>query len=71
MALPAPTHPCWSKAASGGLARIQTSNLALQLLVKRLDRSTDPAPQKASEIQAFFAKWERILGAEVEQLNRI
>lgn len=71
MALPSPTHPCWSKAASGGLARIQTSNLALQLLVKRLDRSTDPAPQKASEIQAFFAKWERILGAEVEQLNRI
>jgi len=71
MALPSPTHPCWSKAASGGLARIQTSNLALQLLVKRLDRSTDPASQKASEIQAFFAKWERILGAEVEQLNRI
>ena len=71
MALPSPTHPCWSKAASGGLARIQTSNLALQLLVKRLDRSTDPASQKASAIQAFFAKWERILGAEVEQLNRI
>jgi hypothetical protein len=71
MAIPSPTHPCWSRAASGGLARIQTSNLALQLLVKRLDRSTDPAPQKASEIQAFFTKWERILSAEIDQLNRI
>lgn len=71
MALPASSHPCWSKAASGGLARIQTSNLALQLLVKRLDRSPDPAAQKASEIQAFFAKWERILASEIDQLNRI
>ncbi len=71
MAIPSPTHPCWSRAAGGGLARIQTSNLALQLMVKRLERSTDPAPHKASEIQAFFAKWERILTAEIEQLNRI
>ena len=43
MAIPSPTHPCWSRAAGGGLARIQTSNLALQLMVKRLERSTDPA----------------------------
>jgi hypothetical protein len=71
MALPASSDPCWSKAASGGLARIQTSNLALQLLIKRLDRSSDTPAQKASEIQAFFAKWERILVSEVEQLNRI
>jgi hypothetical protein len=71
MALPSSSHPCWSRAAGGGLARIQTSNLALQLLVKRLDRSTDPVTQKASEIQAFFTKWERILSAEIDQLNRI
>jgi hypothetical protein len=71
MAIPSSSHPCWSRAASGGLARIQTSNLALQLMVKRLDRSADPAPQKSSEIQAFFAKWERILGSEIDQLNRI
>lgn len=71
MALPNSTHPCWSRAAGGGLARIQTSNLAMQLLVKRLERSTDPAPQKASEIQAFFTKWERILSAEIDQLNRL
>ena len=71
MALPSPTHPCWTRAASGGLARIQTSNLAMQLLAKRIERSTDPASQKAAEIQAFFTKWERILASEVDQLNRI
>lgn len=43
----------------------------MQLLVKRIERSTDPVAQKASEIQAFFAKWERMLGAEIDQLNRI
>jgi hypothetical protein len=71
MALPSASHPCWSRAASGGLARIQTANLAMQLLVKRIERSTDPVTQKASEIQAFFVKWERMLGAEIDQLNRI
>lgn len=71
MAIPSSSHPCWTRAASGGLARIQTTNLAMQLLVKRLERSTDPAPQKASEIQAFFAKWERILPTEIDQLNRL
>ncbi len=71
MAIPSPSHPCWSRAASGGLARIQTSNLALQLLVKRMERSADSATQKASEIQAFFTKWERILASEVDQLARI
>jgi len=71
MAIPSSSHPCWARAASGGLARIQTTNLAMQLLVKRLERSTDPAPQKASEIQAFFAKWERILSTEIDQLNRL
>lgn len=71
MALPAQSHPCWSRAAGGGLARIQTTNLALQLMVKRLERSPDSAAQKASEIQAFFAKWERILASEIDQLNRI
>jgi hypothetical protein len=27
--------------------------------------------QKVAEIQAFFAKWERILASEIDQLNRI
>jgi hypothetical protein len=71
MALPSNTHPCWSRAAGGGLARIQTTNLAMQLLAKRIERSTDPVTQKVAEIQAFFAKWERILASEIDQLNRI
>ena len=71
MALPSSSHPCWSRAASGGLARIQTSNLAMQLLTKRIERSTDPVAQKAAEIQAFFTKWERMLSSETDQLIRI
>lgn len=71
MTLPSNSHPCWSRAASGGLARIQTSNLAMQLLAKRVERSADPVSQKTAEIQAFFVKWERILASEIDQLNRI
>ncbi|MGS5089014.1 hypothetical protein ACVC7V_21220 [Hydrogenophaga sp. A37] len=71
MPIPSHTHPCWSRAASGGLARIQTTNLAMQLLAKRIERSTDPVSQKAGEILAFFTKWERILASEVDQISRI
>jgi hypothetical protein len=68
MALPAPNHPCWQKLATGGLMRLKTSHLGTQLMAKRLERSTDPVGAKAAEIQAFFAKWERVLAAEIQQL---
>ena len=68
MALPPPNHPCWTRLANGGLARLRTQHLGTQLLTKRLERSTDPAQIKAAEIQAFFVKWERVLAAEVAQL---
>lgn len=71
MALPPNNHPCWAKTASGGLAKIDTTNLALQLMAKRLERSTDPVATKVGEIQAFFSKWERMLGWEIEQLHKI
>lgn len=71
MAIPSSSHPCWLRAASGGLAHIQTSNLALQLMAKRLERSTDPLPHKSSAVQAFFAKWERLLASELDQLARM
>ncbi len=71
MTIPPSNHPCWSRAATGGLARIKSTNLAMQLLAKNIERSTDPTPQKAAQIQAFFAKWERILGSEIDQLTRI
>ncbi|GAA6143048.1 hypothetical protein [Hydrogenophaga sp. 5NK40-0174] len=71
MALPPSDHPCWLKGANGGLAIIKTDNLALQLLVKRIERSLDPEFKKAEDIKAFFAKWERMLDAEIAQLTSI
>ena len=71
MSIPPSTHPCWTRAASGGLARIKTNSLAMQFLSKNIERSTDPIPAKAASIQAFFAKWERALGSEIDQLSRI
>lgn len=50
---------------------MQTTHLALQLPIKRTERSAEPTLQKASELQAFFTNWERILAAETEQLNRL
>lgn len=68
MAVPPPNHACWQRLASGGLARLKTQHLGTQLLTKRLERSTDPLSVKASEIHAFFTKWERVLPGEVQQL---
>lgn len=71
MTVPATSHPCWTRAASGGLARIKTNSLAMQFLAKNIERSTDPLAVKAANIQAFFAKWERTLSSEIDQLARI
>lgn len=71
MAVPDPSHPCWQRLATGGLARIKTQHLGTQLLTKRLERSSDPLPVKVQEIQAFFSKWERTLSAEIQQFASI
>jgi hypothetical protein len=71
MALPPPNHPCWTRAASGGLSKLKTSHLGTQLLSKRIERSPDPLPQKAAEVLAFFTKWERILPTEISQLTSL
>jgi hypothetical protein len=71
VALPSLHHPCWQRAASGGLLRLKTQHLGTQLMAKRLERSTDPVAQKAAEIHAYFVKWERTLSAEISQLNEI
>jgi hypothetical protein len=68
MPVPASNHPCWQRLAGGGLQRLKTSHLGTQLMTKRLERSTDPLAVKAAEIHAFFAKWERVLASEVQQL---
>jgi hypothetical protein len=71
MAVPSPNHPCWQRLAGGGLAFLKTQHLGTQLMTKRLERSKDPLPAKAAEIHAFFAKWERALPREVEQLANL
>jgi hypothetical protein len=73
MSLPVPplSSACWQRLASGGLQRVKTNHLGTQLLTKRIERSTDPVAVKAAEIHAFFAKWERILTAELAQITTV
>ncbi|GAA0747298.1 hypothetical protein LRH25_23510 [Ideonella azotifigens] len=71
MAVPTITHACWQRLAGGALANLKTQHLGIQLLTKRLQRSTDPLSVKASELHAFFAKWERVLPNEIQQLTHL
>lgn len=71
MTVPSAEHPCWQRLAAGALARMQTQHLGTQLMIKRLERSNDPPAAKAREIHAFFARWERALSQEVQQLTRL
>jgi hypothetical protein len=70
-ALPSSDHPCWQKLANGGLAKLTTQQLSLQLMSKRLERSTDSTTVKAAELHAFFVKWERTLGNEIQQIQKL
>jgi hypothetical protein len=69
VSIPQPEHPCWQRLAAGALSRMKTQHLGTQLMMKRIERSSDPATAKAKEIQAFFTKWERALPAEIQQLT--
>jgi hypothetical protein len=68
MAVPAPQHPCWQRLAAGSIARLKTQHLGTQLITKRIERSTDSIAVKAGELHAYFAKWERALPNEIQQL---
>ena len=68
MTVPALNHPCWSRLAGGAIAKLKTQHLGTQLMSKRIQRSTDATPVKASELHAYFTKWERVLPTEVLQL---
>lgn len=70
-AIPPINHPCWQRLANGGLTRLKTQHLGTQLLIKRLERSADPAATKAAELHSFFIKWERVLPTEIQQLSTI
>jgi len=71
MDLPPSHAPCWRRLAEGGLSRIRTDNVAMQMMTKRLERSVDPASLKAGEIYCFFEKWQRSLQNEIAQLARV
>lgn len=71
MSIPQPGHPCWQRLASGALSRMTTQHLGTQLMIKRIERSSDPTAAKAKEIQTFFTKWARALPAEVQQLTTL
>lgn len=71
--IPNPTQPCWQKLASGKTP-LKTDNLGLQMLLKRLHGKLGAAPleadlrQAASELHAFFVKYEKILANEIKAL---
>jgi len=67
-AIPDPGHRCWQTLANGGFAKLQTRQLALQLLFKRLQSDPSPVQKKSTEIHAFFVKYAAILGPEINQL---
>lgn len=71
MSILPPDHQVWQRLASGGLEKLQTSNLGIQLMATRLRRTSEPLAAKAQHIHAFFAKWERTLPAEIAQLSRL
>jgi hypothetical protein len=71
MSLPSPDQPCWQKLATGGISRIKTQQLSIQLMAKRLERSTDTVTAKAAEVYSFFVKWERSLTSEIQQLLKL
>lgn len=66
--IPAPDHPCWLRLASGGSAGLQTHQLGVQLLLKRVKSGPLSPAEKTREIHTFFLKYEKILGAEINQL---
>lgn len=71
MSLPTVNEPIWQRLASGGLARVKSQNLGIQMLTKRMERSPDDLNQKAREIHAFFTKWQGGLKDEIAQIARI
>ena len=69
--IPPPTHPCWSRLASGQAPGFQTRQLGLQLLFKRIQGEPTTASEKAQAVHIFFVKYEKILAPEISQLARL
>lgn len=70
MTIPDRNHPCWLKLA-GGVPGFTPRQLALQLLFTRLRHEAMPPAAKAEALHAFFVKYEKILSAELQQLQAL
>jgi hypothetical protein len=72
--IPNKTNACWRKLATGE-KKIQTTQLGLQMLLKRISSKVTPtAPEAevaaaAGELHDFFVKYEKILSAEISALG--
>lgn len=65
--IPAQNSACWIKLAQK-TNMLKTNHLGTQLMLKRLEKSSDAPGAKAAEIYAFFAKWQNILRQEIAQI---
>jgi hypothetical protein len=72
MAVPPFIHPVWKRLALGGLQQIELRNPAAQMLSKRLERDKrTPLVNRVEELHTFFTRYERTLGHELSQLDRL
>ena len=69
--IPPAEHRCWLHLSSSASPGIQTRQLGLQLLFKRLQGESLSAAAKAREVHAFFLKYQKILGPEIAQLSSL
>jgi len=71
--IPNKSNPCWRELAVGKKL-IQTQTLGLQMILKRVHRSTSATPNEAAlltaidELHAFFVKYEKMLTEEIKSL---
>lgn len=70
MSVPPVDHACWPRLIANQVAAFDTSHVALKFLLKRLRGESTPPLTRARELQAFFVKYERLLGAEIRLLQR-
>lgn len=66
--IPPPEHACWLQLVDVQHAGFQTRDLALQLLIQRLNAESLPPEEKARQVHAYFRRYERLLALEVQQL---
>ncbi|MBI1754165.1 MAG: hypothetical protein HY014_10805 [Acidobacteria bacterium] len=71
--VPDKSSSCWRQILTGKKA-LQTQTLALQMLLKRLQRNITPTTSEADigiaigELHAFFTKYQNMLSTEIQSL---